>query len=134
MDLMTIHQTITFPAKPGDIYDAFVNARKHSLFTGAKATGEGKVGAGFTAWDGYITGRYLELVRPRRIVQEWQTSEWPKGYPPSRVEFTFEETDGYTKVTMVHSEVPSSQAKAYEQGWFDHYWTPLQEYFSTNTR
>jgi activator of HSP90 ATPase len=126
----SITQTVTISAKPVQVYDAFVNAKKHSDFTGAKATGEGKVGASFTAWDGYITGTYVELARARRIVQEWQTTEWPKEYPPSKLEFTFEESNGGTKVTMVHSEVPASQAEAYRQGWFDYYWTPLQEYFS----
>jgi hypothetical protein len=34
------------------------------------------------------------------------------------------------RVTLVHSEVPESQAAAYRQGWVDYYWTPLKEYFS----
>src|ERR1039457_6622760 len=129
LETTTITQTVIIPAKPVQVYDAFVNPKKHEVFTGAKATGEGKVGADCSAWDGYITGTYVELKGPRRIVQQWQTTEWPEGYPPSKLEFTFEEADSGTKVTMVHSEVPSSQAEAYRQGWFDYYWTPLQEYF-----
>jgi activator of HSP90 ATPase len=53
-----------------------VDAKKHSAFTGAKATGEVKVGGEFSAWDGYITGRNLELEKGKHIVQEWIDNYW----------------------------------------------------------
>lgn len=68
-------------------------------------------------------------MRARKIVQEWQTSEWPESYPPSRLEFTFQEEGDGTEVKMVHSQVPKSQVEAYRQGWTDYYWKPLKEYF-----
>lgn len=111
-----------------------MDAKKHSAFTGAKATGEVKVGGEFSAWDGYITGRNLELEKGKHIVQEWITSEWPEGYPPSRVEFTFRKVKGGTELTMVHSKVPEEQADEYRQGWIDNYWDPLKEYFGKKKR
>jgi activator of HSP90 ATPase len=79
----TIEQKVFFKgASVEDVYDALVDAKKHSAFTGSPATTNTKAGATFTAWDGYITGRNLELVKPKRIVQEWTTSEWPDGSPP----------------------------------------------------
>jgi activator of HSP90 ATPase len=84
----TIEQTVFFDATPDAIYDALLDPRKHSEFTGSPATTSARVGATFTAWDGYITGKNLELVKGRKIVQEWKTTEWPDGYPVSRLEFT----------------------------------------------
>lgn len=126
----TIRQREFIPAKPEDVYDCFVNARKHGEFTGGKATGLGRAGCKFTAWDGYISGKHLELDRPRRIVQEWVTSEWPAGAPPSRLEFIFKAKKDGTEVAMVHAQVPAEQAAAYAQGWIDYYWTPLKQYFT----
>jgi activator of HSP90 ATPase len=57
------------------------------------------------------------------------TTEWPEGYPPSRFELTFEEVEGGTKVSMVHSDVPAEQAKALKEGWNKFYWRPLKDYF-----
>lgn len=128
--LKTITQTVVVPATPGQVYDALVNPRIHEAFTGAPATGAARVGARFTAWDGYISGVYLELIRDRRIVQEWTTTEWPDGAKPSRVEFSFTAVDGGTRVRMVHSLVPAEQADAYRQGWIDYYWSLLQAYFN----
>jgi len=127
----TITQKTFIPSvKPEDVYDAFVNAKRHAAFTGARATGVARVGATFTSWDGYITGVHRALVKGRKIVQDWQTSEWPSGMPASRVEFTFTAAKGGTEIRMVHSQVPSTQAAGYRQGWIDYYWTPLKTYFS----
>jgi activator of HSP90 ATPase len=130
----TITQKVVIPASPEEVYDAFIDAKEHSAFTGSKATCDPRVGGGFTAWDGYITGKSLELERGKRIVQEWSTSEWPDGYPPSKLEFTFRKVRDGTELTMVHSDVPEEQAEEYRQGWIDNYWEPLKAYFQKRKR
>jgi len=127
----TIRQKAFFRGvEPVELYDAMVNARKHAAFTGAKATSVARVGGKFTAWDGYIRGTHLELEPARRIVQEWHTTEWPAGAPPSRLEWRFQPKRGGTEMTMIHSNVPASQAASYRQGWIDYYWNPLKTYFA----
>ena len=125
----TITQKIVLSAQPEAVYNALLDPKKHSAFTGSKATGKPLVGARFSAWDGYISGRNLELEKGKRIVQEWVTTDWPEGYPPSRLEFTFKEVGGKTELTMVHSEVPTEQEEELKQGWIDFYWEPLKGYF-----
>jgi len=125
----TITQKVVIPTTPDRLYDAFINPRIHAAFTGSPATGSARVGGTFTAWDGYISGVNRELVKGRRIVQDWQTTEWPEGAKPSRVEFSFASVKGGTEIRMVHSMVPAEQADAYRQGWIDYYWDPLQAYF-----
>jgi activator of HSP90 ATPase len=124
----TIRQTTFILAKSEEVYKALTDPKTHSAFTGAKATGRPKVEKAFTAWDGYISGRYLKLQKGKRIVQEWRTTEWPKDSPPSIVDFTFKEKKGGTELTLVHSRVPTDQAASYRQGWIDAYWKPLKEY------
>jgi uncharacterized protein YndB with AHSA1/START domain len=130
----TITQKVVIPASPEEVYDAFVDAKKHSAFTGAKATSHVKVGGEFSAWDGYINGKHLELEPGARIIQEWITTEWPEGYPPSRLQFTFHKVKGGTELKMVHSKVPAEQADEYKQGWIDNYWDPLKDYFGKKKR
>ncbi len=130
----TITQKVIIPASPDEVYDAFINPKKHSAFTGAKATGEPIVGAEITAWDGYITGKNLELEKGKRIVQEWSTSEWPKGYPPSKLTLIFRKAEDGTELTMIHSEVPAEQAEDYRQGWIDSYWDLMKKYFKNKKK
>lgn len=125
----TIRQKELISARPEEVYDALVNAKIHTEFTGSKATCDPRVGGNFMAWDGYISGRNLELERGRKLVQEWETTEWPEGYPPSMVEFTFKKAKGGTELTLLHSKVPAEQGDSYRQGWIDFYWKPLKQYF-----
>jgi activator of HSP90 ATPase len=81
MKATTIKQKTLIPATPDEVYDAFMEAKKHSAFTGSKATSDPKVGGEFTAWDGYISGSNLELVKGKEIVQEWSTTDWPDKFP-----------------------------------------------------
>lgn len=126
----TITQTVVVAATPDQVYDAFVTPRKHAAFTKSPATGSSKVGGKFTAWGGYISGVHRELVRGKKIVQDWRTTEWPAGAADSRVQFSFKAVKGGTQVRMVHSKVPAEQADSYRQGWIDFYWNPLNAYFS----
>jgi uncharacterized protein YndB with AHSA1/START domain len=128
----TIEQTVFIKAKPEEVYDALLDPKKHSKFTGSPATTNARVGAEFKAWDGYISGKNLELVKDKKIVQEWETTEWPKGYPRSRLEINLSPKKGGTELKMVHSKVPAEQVEEYTGGWPESYWTPLAEYFETS--
>jgi activator of HSP90 ATPase len=128
MKVRTIKQKVVVSATPDEVYDAFVDAKKHSAFTGSKASFDPRVGGEFTAWDGYISGKNLKLEKGKRIVQEWVTTEWPKGYPPSKLELNFRKVEGGTEISMTHSEVPAEQADEIAQGWIDFYWDPLKGY------
>jgi uncharacterized protein YndB with AHSA1/START domain len=63
MKVKTIRQKVIVPGFPNEVYDAFMDAKKHSAFTGSKGTCDLRVGGAFTAWDGYISGKNLELEK-----------------------------------------------------------------------
>jgi uncharacterized protein YndB with AHSA1/START domain len=129
MKFEVITQTALIDASPLEVYSAYVNPKKHAEFTGSPASGIARVGGKFNAWDGYITGKYLELEKGKRIVHEWTTTEWPAGYPVSKVELTLKPKGTRTELTMVHSQVPAEQAANYADGWIECYWEPLKRYF-----
>jgi activator of HSP90 ATPase len=125
----TVKQKVVIPASPKEVYDAYVDPKKHSEFTGAKATGKAVVGGKFTAWDGYISGKFLELEDGKRVVQEWTSSDFPEGHN-SKLELCFNKVPKGTELVMVQSDVPEDQADETADGWTEWYWDPLKEYFS----
>ena len=127
----TVVQHVFLAAPPATIYRLLTDPKEHGAFTGTVCEGEPIETGSFTASSGYISGRYEGLEQDRLIVCSWQTSEWPKGAPPSRLEFVLDPVDGGTELTMTHSELPPSQAEDYRQGWIDHYWTPMREFLKT---
>ena len=130
----TIRLEWTIPAEAEEVYDVFMDPAKHAEFTGDDASGSSVVGKEFHAYNGYILAKNLELERGKRIVQEWTTSEWPEGAPPSILTITLKETKMGTKLTMVHSKVPEEQSDDYEAGWKEHYWSKLEKYFEAKKR
>jgi len=117
------------PAAPEAIFDAWISPDGHATMTGAEASGGSEVGASFSAWGGYITGTHVELTRPSAIVQEWRTSSFPEDAGPSRVEISLAATNGGTRVSIRHSEIPEGQGVNYEQGWTTHYFDPMKKHF-----
>lgn len=133
MMFRTIRQTVIIPASPLEVYEAYVDPKKHAEFTGDEADGKPVVGGKFTASGGYISGEYIELEKGRRIVHWWTTTEWPDGYPPSKMELILRPKGRQTELTMIHSKVPAEQAGSYAEGWQDYYWDPLKKYFAKKT-
>ena len=134
-EVATIKQTIVIPkATPKQVYDAYIDPKKHSEFTDSRATGKPAVGGKYSSWDGYIFGKYLVLEDGKRVIQEWTTTDWEDGYSASKVELSFRAVGADTEITLVHSGVPKVQASEVEQGWMEFYWNPLKEYFAAQTK
>jgi uncharacterized protein YndB with AHSA1/START domain len=115
-------------ASPDRLYAAWLDSAQHSAMTGGSAQVSAEPGAAFTAWDGYIHGRNLELEPARRIVQAWRTAEFTPDEPDSRLEILFEPVEGGTRLTLRHSELPE-HGMQYKQGWVEAYFDPIQAYF-----
>ncbi|MFC2054513.1 SRPBCC domain-containing protein [Chloroflexota bacterium] len=116
------------PASPEVIYDAWLSSDEHSRMTGAQAKVSANVGETFEAWDGYIQGKNLELESPKRILQNWRTSEFIEADKDSLLEIFFAPEEDGTRVTIRHSNLPE-HGMQYQQGWIDAYFTPMKVYF-----
>lgn len=127
----SLRMSAVIPARAAEIYAAWLSGRGHAAMTGSPAKGSARVGGRFAAWDGYISGKNLELVRDARIVQAWRTTDFPADAPDSRLEVTLSPAKGGTKVTLVHTGIPAGQAAGYREGWNEYYFAPMKEYFST---
>jgi activator of HSP90 ATPase len=126
----SVRASAVIPASAKEIYSAWLSAKGHAAMTGSAAKGTARVGCRFTAWDGYIEGKNLELVPPSLIVQAWRTSDFPDDAPDSRLEITLADAKGRTRITLTHTDIPAGQAKGYKQGWIDFYFKPMKEYFA----
>jgi uncharacterized protein YndB with AHSA1/START domain len=115
---------------PERVYSAWLDSGAHTAFTGGEAKIDPTIGGKFTAWDGYIQGRTVELLQGRRIVQIWRTKEFPSGSADSRLEVQFEAAEGGTRVTILHSNIPLGHGERYKNGWHDNYFNPMRDYFA----
>jgi activator of HSP90 ATPase len=126
MKTKTIKQSVTIKANPHEVYEALMDSRKHSKFTGEKASISRKVGGRFSIFDGGLTGTNLELVQDNQIVQAWRGNDWPKGHY-SVATFLLKKIKGGTRLVFTQIGVPDREYKGINQGWRDYYWKPMKE-------
>lgn len=122
--------TATIPASPDAVYATWLDSRGHSEMTGGEARMSDEVGADASAWDGYITGRNLDLVPGRRIVQSWRTSQFSDEHADSIVTVLLQEIADGTLLTLEHRNVPDEQRSYEEGGWQSSYFEPMVAYFT----
>jgi uncharacterized protein YndB with AHSA1/START domain len=116
------------PAKPEQVYHAWLDSASHTKMTGSPAEVSAVIGDEFQAWDGYIKGKNLELEAGKRILQAWRTVEFEAADPDSRLEIIFTPAPQGTRIILRHSKLPL-HGDQYEQGWVDSYFLPMKEYF-----
>ena len=125
-----IHQEEDFTAGPGRIYQALLDSKQFTAFSGGRAAEiDRKVGGAFSLFAGHIVGRNLELEPDRRIVQAWRVVPWPEGIF-SIARFALVRNGSGTLVIFDHIGFPPELAEHLESGWNENYWTALQKYFA----
>lgn len=125
-----IHQEVVFKASPKRIYEALIDARQFSAFTGgAPAEISREVGGSFSCFGGMIVGRHVELVPNQRIVQAWRAKNWDAGVY-SIVKFELRGQGSETRLIFDHSGFPEDEREHLEGGWTANYWELLRKYLA----
>ncbi|HTK81832.1 MAG TPA: SRPBCC domain-containing protein [Bacteroidota bacterium] len=131
----TIRQEVDFNASPARVYKALLDSKQFSEFTAQgggpfsahSAKIDRKQGGAFSLFDGYITGRNIELVTNQRIVQAWHDKEWPAGvYSLVRFELTSNGTG--THLVLDQTGFPPRSHDHLAAGWKTNYWDPIASY------
>jgi len=129
MKTKTLHQSAIFEVDPHEIYEALMDSKKHSAFTGAKAKIGRRVGDRFSAWDDWATGSNVELVPDKKIVQLWRGDDWPADHY-STITIELKKVDRGTRLDFTQTDIPETLYEDVAQGWKEWYWEKLQAYFA----
>ena len=123
-----IHQEIEFNATPQQLYDALLDSKQFSEFSGRVAEINREVGGAFSLFKGHIIGRNLELVPNERIVQAWRVVTWPEG-AYSIVRFELKPQGSGTHLVLDHVGFPEGLHDHLAAGWEENYWSLLKKHF-----
>jgi uncharacterized protein YndB with AHSA1/START domain len=112
--------SIHIAADPAIVFDYFTTPDALARWLGDRAILEPHPGGRFTVFfgDRAVEGRYLELDPPRRLVISWGR-RGSVAFPPalSVLEVTLSPEGGGTRVAIVHSGLPESEAPRHALGW-----------------
>jgi activator of HSP90 ATPase len=130
-----IQQSVKFKASAAEIFDMYLDSKKHSAATGAPATVSRKTGGKFTAWGNQLSGRNLLIIPNKMIVQAWRANHWKSSDPDSILVIRFTEAPkGITQVDIVHANVPQYDHRGVSEGWPKYYWKPWKKYLAKKSK
>jgi len=122
--MKTIQQEYQINAPLEKVWKALVDSKVIEKWGAGPAKMSDEVGFEFELWGGDIHGKNIELVKNKKLVQEWYSGNWPT---PSRATFTLSPKDGGTMVTLTHENVPDEEEKDIADGWKRYYLGQIKE-------
>jgi len=122
-----LHQEVDFNGSPQRIYEALLDSKQFSTFSGEPAEINSEVGGAVSMFGGKIVGRNVELIPNERIVQAWRPANWEPGVY-SIVKFEFKKRGTKTRVALDHTGFPEGNFGHLDAGWKIRYWGPLEKF------
>lgn len=110
---------------PETVYQALVNPATIQLWTGEPAVMSEEPGSEFSLWDGSITGRNLEFIPSKKIVQEWHFGE----EEPSVVTIILHPHQAGTSAELRHTNIPDEAFENISEGWDENYFGSLIAFY-----
>ena len=129
----TIKQSVNFEAPPHEVYEALIDSKKHSAFTGDKAVISRKVSGKFSVFSRYLYGINIRLIKDKQIVQKWTCTDFPEGHY-TKVTFSLAKTKKGTKLLFTQTEVPIENYNSISKGWHEYYWFPMNKMFEAESQ
>jgi uncharacterized protein YndB with AHSA1/START domain len=114
------------PAPPEQVYTALTNPATIQLWTGEPAEMSTEAGTEFSLWGGSISGKNLEFIDGKKIVQEWYFGEQDE---PSIVSIILHPDKKGTSVELRHSNIPDADFDDIVEGWTNNYFRSLDDFF-----
>ena len=127
--MKTFKKSFKINAEPSDIYSAVTNPYTIELWSGYKAIMSEMPNSEFSLWEGDITGKNLEFIKDKKIVQEWYFGDQSE---KSIVTITIHPDKDNSVVTVEHTNIPDEDFADIADGWREYYIGAIINFFNPN--
>lgn len=127
--MKTFKKQFRVSAEPSDVYSALTNPVTIELWTGYPAEMRDEPGSEFSLWEGDITGRNIEFVTDRKVVQEWYFGDQPE---KSVVTISIQKDGAGSLVLVEHTNIPDEDYDDIVTGWKEYYIGAINSFFNPN--
>jgi activator of HSP90 ATPase len=127
-----IIQSSKFPASARQLYEIYLDPKRHAAFTGGPVKISPRPGSRFDAFNGMLSGSTLVAIPGKLIVQRWRSMNFKPTDLDSILILTFSQEGKQGRIDMVHVNVPVQDHKGATNGWKKYYWTPWRAYLKAN--
>ena len=127
--MKTFQKIFKINAEPSDVYSALTNPYTIELWSGYPAVMSEIPGSEFSLWEGDITGKNLEFIKNKKVVQEWHFGDQPE---KSIVTITIKPSGEDSEVTVEHKNIPDTDFPDIAEGWREYYMGAINSFFNPN--
>jgi len=127
--MKTFKKSFRINAEPSDIYSALTNPITIELWSGYPAKMSTEPGSEFSLWEGDITGRNLEFVQDKKVVQQWYFGDQAE---KSIVTFDIRPDGENSVVTVEQNNIPDDDFAEISEGWREYYIGAIIIFFNPN--
>ena len=114
-------------ADPSDVFAALTNPYTIELWSGYPAEMSTEAGSEFSLWEGDISGKNIEFVKDRKIVQEWYFGDQEE---KSIVTISIQPEGENSVVTVEHTNIPDEDFNDIAEGWREYYMGAILGFFN----
>lgn len=127
--MKTFKKTFKINAEPADVYSAITNPFTIELWSGYPAAMSEEPGSEFSLWEGDITGKNLDFVKDKKVVQEWYFGDQIER---SIVTITIHPEKENSVVVVEHTNIPDGDYDEIALGWQEYYIGAILNFFNPN--
>lgn len=127
--MKTFKKTFKINAGPSDVYATLTNPYTIELWSGYPAIMPSEPGSEFSLWEGDITGKNLEFIQDKKIVQEWYFGDQPE---KSIVTISINPDGENSLVTVEQTNIPDDDFADIAEGWREFYIGAIMSFLNPN--
>ena len=127
--MKSFKKTFKINAESSDIYSALTNPFTIELWSGYPAEMSTEPDSEFSLWGGDITGRNLEFIQDKKVVQEWYFGDQAE---KSIVTINIVPDGENSQVTVEHTNIPDNEFAEISEGWREFYIGAIVNFFNPN--
>lgn len=128
-----IQMTESFMTSIEELYSTLTTQKLVATFTNSRVQLEARKGGLFSLLDGLISGEYLELEKPNKIVKSWREKSWPDAHY-STVTIQLNQEEDCAKLVLLQTDVPEAVAERTKLGWKTHIFERIKTVFGYGAR
>ncbi|KAK5062906.1 hypothetical protein LTR84_004982 [Exophiala bonariae] len=128
----TVSATDEFRTSAEELFTTFTDAQRLAAFTRAppRVFEGAKVGGKFAIFDGNVTGEFVTLDAPKKLVQTWRLAQWPEGHVSTQeIVFDQNDVDRVTNLRVTWTGVPVGQEEVVRRNWEGYYVRSIKQTF-----
>ncbi|CAO3614042.1 unnamed protein product [Cunninghamella blakesleeana] len=124
----TLNDVVEFQTSAQELYETLLDTQRVCAWTRGPAKISKEIGSTFELFNGNVSGKILELVPGKKIVQSWRLGSWPTGHY-STVTMELDQGSDSVRLTLKQEGVPLGEEELTRNNWNGYYFRAIKATF-----